>query len=199
MKRRSLLILACAVAAMPSRAAETRTLKPGQVLRGRFEQERRLQGFTAPLLSEGRFVLAFGRGLIWRVEKPFQITTIITAGGLIQDTSGTETMRLTAARMPFMSRLYNMLSGALAGDTRGLAADFNIQDTTDADGWRTDLSPKQADDPGMPFRTIVVRGRTLVEHVEMLKPGGDSDTLHFLDQTVSTGPLTGDEAAALAR
>ena len=123
MRRR--LILA-ALAALPVRAWAITALSAGQVLRGRFVQERHLHGFDAPLRTEGRFVLAPGRGLIWRAETPFAITTVITTAGLVQDVDGTETMRLPAARLPFLGRLYGMLSGALSGDWRGLEPDFVV-------------------------------------------------------------------------
>lgn len=199
MGRRALLAGLAALVLHPAWAAPRLVLHPGQVLRGRFVQERRLQGFDAPLRSDGSFTLAPGRGLIWRAETPFAVTTVITAAGLIQDVSGSETMRLTAARLPFMSRLYDMLNGALAGDRQALETSFVLRTTTDATGWQYDLTPKQADDPMMPFERIIVRGSALVDRVEMRRRGGDSDTLIFLDQAVSDGPLTADEAAALAR
>ncbi len=86
-------------------------LTTGQVLRGRFVQERHMRGFNAPLRSEGHFVLAPGKGLIWRAEKPFSVTTIITAAGLVQEAGGTETLHLPSAKLPFLSRLYDLLGG----------------------------------------------------------------------------------------
>ena len=200
MNRRLFLAALLLLAAAGTRAAEPRrALRQGQILRGRFIQERRLQGFNAPLRSEGTFVLAPGRGLIWRAETPFAVTTIITAAGLVQDASGTETMRLTTARAPFMARLYDMLAGALGGDMHALENDFTVGITTEGDHWRYDLRPRTIGDAMMPFQSMVVRGSALVEQVDMLKPGGDSDTLTFLDQAVSNAPLTAGEAAALAR
>src|SRR5262245_58062566 len=52
-------------------AIEVTPLAPGQILRGRFEQQRFLQGFQAPLKSSGTFVLSPGLGLIWKTEQPF--------------------------------------------------------------------------------------------------------------------------------
>ena len=74
--RRLILALVC----LPGMAS-AQTLEVGQVLRGHFVQERHLKGFNAPLRTEGSFVLAPGKGLIWRAEKPFAVTTVITAAG----------------------------------------------------------------------------------------------------------------------
>jgi len=195
MRRR--LILA-ALAALPVRARAVTALSTGQVLRGRFVQERHLHGFDAPLRTEGSFTLAPGQGLIWRAETPFAITTVITAAGLVQDVDGTETMRLPTARLPFLSRLYGMLSGALSGDWHGLEPDFVVTRSGDEAHWRADLTPRRPDAIGMPLRDIAVSGSRFVDQVQIDKPDGDFEHLAFLDQVLSNGPLRPDEAATLA-
>src|SRR5215475_1777275 len=56
----------------------TARLREGQILRGHFEQERHLEGFQAPVKSTGTFLLVPGRGLVWRTEAPFAVTTVIS-------------------------------------------------------------------------------------------------------------------------
>lgn len=169
----------------------------GEVLRGRFVQERHLTGFAAPLRSEGQFTLAPGRGLIWKTEKPFAIATIITASGLIQQVEGNQTLHLPAAKLPFLSRLYHMLSGALAGDWLGLEDDFSLTRQGSDEDWRLHLLPKQADSLVMPFRAIAVSGKRFAEVVTLTKPDGDFDRLTFHDQVLTSTPLTAEETAAL--
>jgi len=174
-------------------------LAEGQILHGRFVQERHLQGFNAPLRSEGSFVLAAGKGLIWRAEKPFAITTAISPAGLAQEVGGNETMRLPSSRLPFLSRLYDMLGGALGGDWRSLDHDFSVEKSGDAKSWQVVLSPRNGPDPmTMPFRSITARGSRFVDGVRITKPDGDYDELTFLDQTLSSAPLSPEENAALA-
>src|SRR5215475_15469838 len=102
--------------AVTAPAIEVTPLAQGQILRGRFEQQRFLQGFQAPLKSSGTFVLSPGLGLIWKTESPFALTTIMSPAGLIQEVGGRETIRMPSSRIPFMSKLYAMLGGALTGD-----------------------------------------------------------------------------------
>ena len=201
MKRRSILGL---LALTPILSLTARATGPGlgvaagEVLRGVFVQERYLKGFNAPLRSEGHFVLMPARGLIWRVEKPFPITTIITAAGLVQQVSGHETMRLAAARLPFLSHLYDMLGGTLGGDWQALEADFVVERSGDPAHWEVHLKPRRTDDMlAMPFAVIVAKGGRFIETVAMTKPGGDFDVLIFAEQTLSDAPLSADEATAL--
>lgn len=188
-----------ALALLPMRAGAITTLSAGEVLRGRFVQERHLQGFTAPLHTEGHFVLAPGKGLIWQAETPFAITTVITASGLVQDVGGLETMRLAASRLPFLSHLYAMLSGALSGDWHDLDSDFTVTRSGDAAHWHADLIAKHSDAASMSFTRIRISGSQFVDQVRIDKPNGDSEQLTFSDQALSRSPLTPEEAGNLAR
>jgi len=169
----------------------------GEVLRGRFVQERHLKGFAAPLRSEGQFLLAPDRGLIWKTEKPFAVTTVITQAGLVQEVNGSQTLQMPTAKLPFLSRLYQMLGGALAGDWRALESDFTVARDGNEDDWRLALTPKKADDMAMPFRAIAISGTRFVNKVTLTKPDGDFDKLTFLDQVLSSEPLTADESTTL--
>lgn len=174
--------------------AEDATLKPGDVLRGRFVQERHLQGFTKPVRSEGSFVVAPGKGLIWKAETPFAVTTVVSPAGLVQSVGGTETNRLSADRLPFLSKLYDMMGGALAGDWRALETTFKVA----RNGADISLVPLRPDDlTAQQISSIGARVGRFVERVEIVKPNGDFDRLSFLDQSVNGTPLDVAEAALL--
>jgi hypothetical protein len=194
-RRRALLAV---LPFLPKAALACGRLDPGQILRGRFVQTRTLQGFSRPLISEGRFVLAPGRGLIWRAEKPFAVVTLISSAGIVQQMQGSETLRLPAARLPMIGQLYDMLGGAMGGDWRALERDFTVARSGDEQSWQVVLTPRRAGNAAMPFTAINASGGCLVEAVELLKPGGDADRLRFIDQTLTAGPLDADEIAALA-
>ncbi len=174
-------------------------LAVGEVLRGGFVQERHLAGFATPVQSQGHFVLAPGHGLIWRVETPFAVTTIITAAGLLQqNAAGGATTRLDAARLPFLSRLYAMLGGALAGELQALQPDFTIAEAHAGDTLLVTLTPHRAADPAMPIKAIKLVIRHYVESVDIVKADGDYDHISFTDQHRSNGDLTATETALLA-
>jgi hypothetical protein len=196
---RALLICAAmSLWRLPALAEGITALAPGELLRGRFVQERILQGFAAPLKSEGSFVLAPGQGLIWRAEKPFALITLMTDKGLAQRSDGATTLDLPASRAPFLAGLYAMLSGALAGNWHVLERDFAI-DKSQTDGtWSLRLTPRNSS-PGaaMPITQINITGVEFVEHVEIVKQGGDRDVLTFLDQTRTNTPMRADEIGLL--
>jgi Outer membrane lipoprotein carrier protein LolA-like len=174
------------------------TLSPGQTLHGRFVQERHLQGLASTLKSSGTFVLAPGKGLIWRIEDPIRTTTVITPAGIRQIINGSEVQRIDAARLPFIAHFYDMLNGALMGDWAAMRHDFAVKTTGDRNAWRTVLTPLRPDDPiaGM-LTSIVVSGGKVVEDVDINRTNGDSEHMAFLDQTVSSAALSGYDARLL--
>ena len=178
-------------------AVSHRVIVVGEVLRGTFSEERQLKEFKAPLRSTGHFIVAPGHGLIWSVETPFSITTVITPSGLMQETGGNQTMNLPAQRIPFLLNLYDMLCGALAGDWTALSQQFTISKSGDDAHWQALLSPLKKDDTSMPFSSIRATGGQFVEQIELHKEDGDADILTFSNQKLSTSPLTAREIAML--
>jgi len=196
MKRRWFLV---ALASVPGGTAQAqlRSLVTGEVLRGRFKQERQLKGFDRPLISTGDFVLDHGLGLIWRTEQPFSIMTVITAAGLVQSIDGAETTRLAAVRLPFLARLYDLLGAALSGDWRALDKLFQVTRQGDAGHWEIGLVPQAgADSLAMPLRSVTLRGGQFLDEAKIVRLDGDTDQLVFSDQSLGS-PLTDAEARRL--
>jgi len=156
-----------------------------------------LEGFQTPLKSSGTFLLVPGRGLVWRTEEPFAVTTVISPTGLMQEVRGRETMRMPTAKLPFMSKLYAMLSGTMTGDWSALASAFNVVRTPEANGWSLQLTPLNPDDPNLPIQSIRARGGRLLDQIELVKPHGDRDRLVFLNQKIETARPAAQEAALL--
>jgi hypothetical protein len=196
------LIAAVAIVALSSvccaQIAMGPTLAPGQTLHGRFVQARNLKGISSTLKSEGSFVLAPGKGLIWRIEDPIQTITIITPAGIRQIINGNEVQRIDVAKVPFIAHFYDMLNGALMGDWTAMRRDFAVQTKGDRLAWRTLLTPVRPDDPiaGM-LASIAITGGKMVDGVEISRANGDSERIGFLDQTVSGVALSGDDARLL--
>ena len=196
------LIAAVAIALLSSvsfaQLAMGPTLAPGQTLHGRFVQARNLKGISSILKSEGTFVLAPGKGLIWRIEDPIQTVTIITPDGIRQIINGSEVQRIDAAKVPFIAHFYDMLDGALMGDWTAMRHDFAVQTKGDRVAWRTILTPVRPNDPiGGMLASIVISGGKMVDGVEISRANGDSERIAFLDQTVSGVALSGDDARLL--
>jgi hypothetical protein len=182
--------------AVPGRA-QSLTLASGEVLRGRFTQQRFLQGFNAPLTSTGSFILAPGRGVVWRGETPFVVVTVMGPGGLVQRVSGGATTHYPASRLPAIVRLYEIFGAALSGDWRKLESIFEVRrDGTESD-WKVTLTPLRSGEGGLPLRQVVVRGGRYVDSVEVMRINGDWDRIEFSQQAPSRAPIDAETSELL--
>ena len=196
---RAVVLALLLILPMSSAWGEPPRLAPGQRVEGRFVQERHLKGFNSPLRSEGRFLLAPGKGLLWKSEKPFATISIMTDQGIVQLIDGVEASRLSAARAPFLTRFYEMLGGALLGDLGALERDFTVKREGGTDTWRLAVAPRAPDGPvGRQIESILISGTRFADAVEIVKTGGDRERLVFSEQRVMTGPLAAEDAALFA-
>jgi hypothetical protein len=178
-------------------AAGGQPIAVGQVLRGQFVQDRQLAGFAKPLRSEGSFVLVAGTGLIWRTEKPFAGTTVITPAGIVQVASGQVAMHLDGARIPGLSRFYDVLGAAVSGNIQPLQQVFSVTQSQTTP-WRIVLTPLHPDNPAMAqLKSLTLTGGRFVDAVDVDKGGGDVDHIVFRDQHIAAADLTPDEKALL--
>ena len=65
------LAIAPAFSAPPVAKIQAILAKP-KILCGRFDQSKQLAGMKKPLLSNGRFCISAGKGVLWRTLQPFQ-------------------------------------------------------------------------------------------------------------------------------
>ena len=117
------------------------------VLRGQFEQSKRLEGFRQPLVSRGDFLLVRDRGVAWDTREPFASTTLLTRERLLTRLpDGSQRVLLDAAGSPGMAAVNALLLALVAGDLPALAERFALDETLAADGsWRLVLTPDEAD------------------------------------------------------
>jgi hypothetical protein len=193
------LVLTAGCSLRAALAEEPEQLSPGQVLRGQFVQERKMEGFSAPLKTMGDFVLAPGQGLIWQAKEPFAMTTVMTADGISQQNESIEMLNLPSSKAPFLAQLYNILGGALAGDTRTLEQHFDVVQSKNAKGWQLALTPRQGAGAELAIQRIEIDGTRFVDHVIIHKASGDRDELTFIGQTLDSSPLSAAESDLLAR
>lgn len=182
------------LAAAPSAPADgvAARLEQPAVLRGRFEQEKQLQGFRNPLRSRGQFLLVRGRGLAWDTREPFASSTVIGARGIVASTPEGGERVLARADDPAQ----DLLMALVGADLEALARSFDSHETLlDDGGWRLRLLPRE---PGLRsvFASVELAGDRHVREVRIEETGGDTTVLRFTALETSPPP-TGAELARL--
>ena len=165
------------------------------VLRGEFAQEKRLQGFKNPLRSQGRFLIARERGVLWSTLKPFPSDVVLTRDRILtRQADGRSRVEVDARQQPALRSVNAMMFALMSGDVQTLTARFNVQPTLLADnGWRLVLTPK----PGamaQAFQRVTLEGDRYVRRVDIEERSGDRTQLTFTGMVEAPARLTADEA-----
>ena len=154
---------------LPARAPDEALLKPlaAKSLKGRFEERRALPGFPKPMVTTGVFELT-GKILRWEAEKPF--SSVMTAGpdGVVMEAAG-ERQVLSAADIPAVGRVSELLSGVFSGNFAALTEAFDLRAEKLADG-SVRIAAKVLGE-------VRAKGRSFVERIEVVSAQGRTEIL----------------------
>jgi len=147
MRRRAWLLL---VASAPAWAQEPKglaeevrgRLAQPEWLRGEFEQSKRVPGFKKPLLSRGDFIVARGRGVLWRTRTPFASELKLTRDEIRASQGGVTAFQLDARREPALRMINGLMFALLNGDVSGLAELFSLHGEVRGKSWQLALKPR---------------------------------------------------------
>jgi len=165
------------------------------VVRGEFVQEKHLRAMPQALTSRGQFVLSREYGLLWLLHTPIAQDYRITAHGIarrVGDDWQAQPNNTVAARQ---SRLF---LAVLGGDYQGLARDFNLTLTGDAQRWQLRLVPRSRL-LGKIFESIEIHGGALVERVELNETQGERTLLQLTQSVVDSGLTPAEHSDFAAR
>jgi hypothetical protein len=186
----------CAVAvaaAAPVAKIQAMLAKPS-VLCGRFDQTKTLAGMKKPLLSEGRFCVVAGKGVLWRTLKPFPNTLRLTRDEIVQFQGERVAMRLEAKQEPTVRMINSVLFSLLSGDLGQLETLFVVDGSADGAGWKVSLKARE---PALAkaIGTIVLDGSAYVKHIQIDEAGGDRTAIVFSDIKTGEAAMNAEEAA----
>lgn len=165
------------------------------VLRGGFEQEKQVTGFKNPLRSQGKFLLARDKGVVWTTLKPFPSEMVITRERILSfDGAGKRSVQADARQQPALRQVNAMMFALMAGDVKALTSRFDIDAQALANNaWTLALKPKSAA-MAKSFSRIELRGDRYVREVVIVEGAGDRTTLKFAGMAETPAQLSAAEA-----
>jgi hypothetical protein len=172
-------------------------LHAGEVVSGRFTQQLQRAGLTNTLDSQGSFVLSLDKGIVWRIEKPVEVTIAITPEAFVQWVNGKEIQHLAAAKAPMLGDIYRLLAASLSGDRTLLTNEFTVAEQDNGATWRLVLQPHADDIMASQLQSVTVTGDRFIQAVVILRRNGDAQTTRFVGLSLSTGALPPEDQALL--
>lgn len=150
------------------------------VVRGHFVQEKYLRALPQPLTSRGEFVLATGKGMLWRLRSPLQQTLRITPQGIARQLPDGSWQPASDGT----HRESHLFLDLLTGDTEGLAKNFDLQLKGTAADWQMLMTPN-AMILRQIFSDIEIRGGAQVQVITLHEAQGDRTVLRMEDTQTS--------------
>jgi outer membrane lipoprotein-sorting protein len=168
-------------------------------IRARFIQTQTRAALKQPLVSSGSLLLVRDRGVVWRIETPYQATWLITDAGVSElnpagqpvgastatgtrDTRGTR--NTPGARG--VAEVSSMMRAMLGGDLSALYSQFDVQATGTPAQWQMQLTPNQPQ-LAQAIKGLQMSGGTYLRTLRITLASGDVTSLDFTDSTVVTG------------
>ncbi|MGF6272794.1 outer membrane lipoprotein-sorting protein [Massilia sp. UYP11] len=184
-----------AQAAAPVARIQAMLDKPEQLC-GRFDQTKRLAGMKKPLLSNGRFCVVAGKGVLWRTLKPFPNTLRLKRDEIVHLQGERVAMRLDASQEPTVRMINGVLFSLLGGDLGRLDSLFEVDGSANADSWKVALKARNAA-LARAVGTIALEGGAHVRSIQMVEESGDRTEIVFSSIKTGPGAVLPEEAAQL--
>lgn len=182
-------------AAAPTLAELQQQIAQVAVLRGEFEQAKQVPGFRQPLRSQGEFLLARERGVLWQTRKPFPSELVLTRDRILsRQPDGRSRVELDARQQPALATVNATMFALLRGDLQALNSRFALQpERLAGGGWRLRLTPKSGA-LAQAFVLVTLEGDRYVRRVELVERGGARSLLTFSALRETPAQLSADEA-----
>lgn len=184
---------AAASAAAPVAKIQSMLAKPA-VLCGRFDQTKTLAGMKKPLLSNGRFCVAAGKGVLWRTLQPFPDTLRLTRDEIVHYQGDRVANRLDAKTEPTVRMINSVLFSLLSGDLSQLENLFDVDGTADANGWRVALKARKPE-LAKAIGAIALDGNAYVRNITIEEASGDRTSIAFSGMKTGEAAMLPEEAA----
>ena len=164
------------------------------VLCGRFDQTKQLTGMKKPLVSNGRFCVVAGKGVLWRTLQPFPNTLRLTRDEIVNFQGDRVAMRLDAKQEPTVRMINSVLFSLLGGDLAQLDTLFEVEGSAEASAWHVALKARE---PSLAraIGAISLDGQTYVKTININEASGDHTTILFSAIQTGESALLPEEAA----
>ena len=165
------------------------------VLRGEFTQEKQVAGFKNPLRSNGRFLLARDKGVLWSTTAPFPSEIVVTQDRILsRQRDGSRRVEVDGKQQPGLRSVNAMMFALMSGDMRALTSTFDVKGELAASGWKMTLVPRSRQ-LAQAFTSVRLSGDRYVRDVELREANGDLTRLRFSGMSEAPASLSRDEAA----
>ncbi len=141
-------------------------------VKGKFRQERHLEGVVRSIKSSGEFAVWRDNGIYWETNEPLFQATSFLRECVYYWTGKNSFSRVKDGVFQINERIYQIMLAFFTADFEGLSADFEAEWQGNADSWLVKLSPsnvyvKKA------INQVTIKGGQHIDSVDLIMSTGD--------------------------
>lgn len=150
----------------------------GDILCSDFEQEKRLQALSRPLMSSGKLIFVAGQGVLWQVLAPYPARLLVKSDELIRWDDDGNARKSGYGKTPLFRALSSVFLAMFQGRLEILHDTFDLSATQAEGTWRLTLIPKDEILASVVSK-VRVTGERHVEEISILEPRGDKTLIRL--------------------
>ena len=143
------------------------------VVRGNFEQEKKLSRLNRSLVSSGNFIIAAGLGMVWDTVRPFPSTLTLGKDFIIQSRPSGQKTVLSAQGNETFLRMAEVVSAVFSGQSQRLLDNFKVYYAGSDTAWELGLIPRNAA-IGSFAEKIIMKGDSAIRSILVYEQNGDT-------------------------
>ncbi|CAB3781051.1 outer membrane lipoprotein carrier protein LolA [Paraburkholderia fynbosensis] len=157
-------------------------------VRAQFTQTQTLAAMKQPLVSNGTLLFLRERGVLWRIDTPYQAAYVITDAGVVQiDATGRRVNAHGAQGTRGVAQVSKMMRAMLGGDLSALYSQFDVQAEGSTAQWRMQLTPNQPQ-IAQSIKRLEMEGGDYLQSLRITLANGDVTKLEFTRSTAVSEP-----------
>ena len=156
------------------------------IIKGNFEQEKRLNRLDRSLKSSGNFIIASEFGMVWETLQPFPSTMVLGNNYMMQFRPGGQKTVLSDDGNETFIRLAEILSAVFSGRSQTLINNFTIYYNGGSAGWELGLVPLDSAVASFALN-IIMKGDSAIRSIVINEQNGDSITYSLFSHTYPAG------------
>jgi Outer membrane lipoprotein carrier protein LolA len=165
----------------------TTKMRQMSVIKGNFQQQKKLQGLQYSLNSEGEFIFWQNYGLYLATEKPFFNAFTVTPSDIIYWQQEGKARVERAESSLIQQEINKTLLSFFAADLSKIQEQFDMVWNFKADSWQLDLTPKMAV-IARSLLSVKLEGDEFLQKIMISSANGDETQIIFSSQQALSVP-----------
>lgn len=150
-------------------------------VRAHFTQTQTLAAMKAPLVSTGSLLFFRERGVVWKIDTPYQKTWVIGDGGIVAvDAAGQRIANGAAQGSRGAAEIAKMMRTMLGGDLSALYSQFDVEARGTPARWQMRLVPRQPQ-IAQALNGLQLEGGDYLQRLRITFANGDVTQFDFSD------------------